>query len=249
MAKNRFEVLFEDEHLLVLSKPAGWLSVPDRYDPTIPSLSQVLREKREWVAPVHRLDKDTSGIICFAKSEDTHKELNTQFRERTVDKIYQAIVLGVPSSEAGEITAPLLPHPAKPGRMIVHHGEGKAAHTKYKTLESFQGAAWLEIDLLTGRTHQIRVHLAHIGYPLLVDPFYGTKDRFFVSEIKGRRYRLGKGEEERPLLKRTSLHAQKLTFTHPANGERLTFSAEMPKDMRATLQQLRKWAAGESGQW
>ena len=119
--------------------------------------------------------------------------------------------------------------------------KGKEASTNYKVIESFRFASLVELMPRTGRMHQIRVHMAEIGHPLLVDPFYGTKESIFLSEIKGRKYKRSRDQEERPLLIRTSLHAKSLTFAHPVTGEETTVSCKPPKDFTATLNQLRKW--------
>ncbi len=120
--------------------------------------------------------------------------------------------------------------------------KGKQAHSRYRVIDFFASYSLIEVELLTGRTHQIRVHLQSIGHPLLVDPFYGNRSEFKLSSLKGRKFNLKKGTEERPLLDRAPLHAHRLAFVHPVSGEKLTFSSEMPKDMRATINQLRKLA-------
>ncbi|MEM9836590.1 MAG: RluA family pseudouridine synthase [Bacteroidota bacterium] len=236
----KLNILHQDDHLVVVAKPAGLLSVPDRFDPELPSLSHLLSRRIGTTAlPVHRLDRPTSGLLVFAKTTDAQRHLTKQFEERTVEKIYTAIVEGRPRDPRGSIDQALAPHPAKLGRMMVS-AKGKSAQTKYQVIDFFGNTSLLEIELLTGRTHQIRVHLAYIGHPLLVDPFYGNHSEFKLSSLKGRRYNLKRGEVERPLLARVPLHAGRLSFTHPATEERLTFSAELPKDMRATVAQLKK---------
>ncbi|MEL6274708.1 MAG: RluA family pseudouridine synthase [Bacteroidota bacterium] len=236
----KIDLLYSDEHLLVVNKPAGLLSIPDRFDPELPSLSHVLGRKIQGpILPLHRLDRPTSGLITFARTTDAQRELSRQFEERSVKKIYLALVEGRPHEPEGLVDQAIAPHPSKLGKMMVS-AKGKSAQTKYQVVDFFGGFSLLEIELLTGRTHQIRVHLSYIGHPLLVDEHYGNRSSFLLSTVKGRRYRLKKGEEERPLLARAPLHAAKLGFHHPVSGELLSFEREIPKDMRATINQLKK---------
>lgn len=239
--KLKIEIVYEDEALLIANKPAELLTIPDRFDATKPNLLSALTEShgdKIWV--VHRLDRETSGIMCFAKTEEAHKNLSQQFFNRTVDKIYLALVDGRPAVEEGTIDAPIGPHPTLPGKMTVIR-TGKVAVTDYKVVEIFKAFALVEANIRTGRTHQIRVHFKHLGHPLAVDPLYGKRESFFLSEVKHRKYQLGKDQEERPLMSRTTLHAYQLTLDHPLTSERMTFSTPLPKDFQAMLNQLRKW--------
>ncbi len=233
-------ILFEDDHLLVANKPAGILTLPDRFDSGKANLLHYFSMRYGEIFIVHRLDRDTSGAILLAKDADTHRALNAQFEARTTQKIYQALVDGHPP-DSGRISSPIGRDPARPGCMIVAR-KGKEALTTFRTLERFASCTLLEVRILTGRTHQIRVHLQHIGHPLFVDAQYGRREAFFLSELKKRNYQLGKDRVERPLLSRTSLHASQLQFHHPAHDEPLAVIAPLPKDLRATLQQLRKIA-------
>lgn len=239
--KIKPDILHQDDHVVVINKPADVLSVPDRYDPDIPNLTRILGDHLGGeLFAVHRLDKPTSGAMVFARTAEAHRELNRQFSEREVGKIYYAIVEGQPPLEEEiEVDQPVANNPGQTGRMMVSN-RGKYALSIFKPVEHFgHQFSLLAAQLFTGRTHQIRVHLAYIGLPLLVDPFYGKRDAFKLSEIK-RRFNLRQDEEERPLLSRAPLHASRLTFDHPDSGERMTFEAQLPKDMRAVLHQLRK---------
>ena len=138
------------------------------------------------------------------------------------------------------IDKPLMPIDSKPVRVVVS-AKGKPALTRYQVVEYLGNFTLVRAWILTGRMHQVRVHFQALGYPLVVDPLYGRRDAFYLSEIK-RNYRLAKGEEERPLLSRSALHAEQLTFTHPATEARMTFEAPLPRDMAALVKQLRKWA-------
>lgn len=239
--KLKIDIIHEDEALLVVNKPAELLTIPDRFDATKLNLVGLLAQhypEKIWV--VHRLDRETSGIICFAKTEEAHKNLSHQFFDRTVDKIYLALVDGKPNPLEGTINAPIGPHPTLPGKMTVIRG-GKSAITDYKVLEVFKAYSLVEATIHTGRTHQIRVHFKHLGYPLAVDPLYGKRVGFYLSEVKNRKYQLGKEQEERPLMSRTTLHAFRLTLDHPNTGERIAFEAALPKDFQAVVSQLEKW--------
>lgn len=237
----KLDILYQDDHLIVINKPANLLSVPDRYIADIPNVVNLLGAKfGDPVIAVHRLDKPTSGCLVVARTPEAHKELNRQFQDREVDKVYHAIVEGQPADGETEVDEPIAANPGKLGAMMVSN-KGKHAFTIFKPMEKFgHQFSLVGVQIFTGRTHQIRVHLAYAGYPLMVDPYYGKREEFMLSEIKGRRYNLKKDKEERPLLSRVPLHASRLAFDHPETGERMTFEAQMPKDMRATLNQLRK---------
>ncbi len=239
--KSKIEIIQEDKLLLIVNKPANLLTIPDRFAADKPNLLTMLSEyysEKIWV--VHRLDRETSGIICFAKTEEAHKHLSQQFFNRTVDKIYLALVDGKPNPPEGTIDAPIGPHPTLPGKMTVIR-TGKPAVTDYNIIEVFKAFSLVEANIHTGRTHQIRVHFKHIGHPLAVDPLYGKRAAFYLSEVKHRGYQLGKFQEERPLMSRTTLHAYQLTVNHPITNERLTFTAPISKDFQAIINQLQKW--------
>ncbi len=237
---HRPEIMYQDESLIVAAKPPGMLSIPDRFDPHKPNLHDALAELFPRVWTVHRLDRETSGAIVFALDEAAHRSLSIQFERRTVEKTYLALVEGVPLPAGGVIEQPIGPHPGKPGQMTILR-KGKYARTEYQVQESFRGFALVEAQILTGRTHQVRVHLASIGHPLVADPLYGRSEAMFLSQIKSKDFRMGKFQEETPLLQRTALHAWRLCFDHPVTGERLSVEAPLPKDLKAAVNQLRKW--------
>ena len=238
--KNRPIILHEDEQMLLVYKPSGLLTIPDRYDPQKANLQRWLQNSREQVLVVHRLDRETSGLICFAKTKQAHQLLNSQFQQRTVDKVYLALVDGHLSQKEGIIDGAIAPSKSGTGKMLVAKN-GKPSLTTYRVLESFSYYSLIEATIKTGRTHQVRVHFQSIGHPLAIDALYGQRDRIFLSSIKGRKYRRGKNLEERPLMSRTTLHAHRLSFDHPTSGERMQFESELPKDFSALLKQLRKW--------
>jgi 23S rRNA pseudouridine1911/1915/1917 synthase len=234
------EILYEDDHIILVNKPADLLTIPDRFDAAKPSLYGHLNSIYGKVFIVHRLDRETSGIIIFAKNEDAHRHLSIQFEKHETDKIYLTLLDGVLHQDTGEIDKPIAPHISVPGRQVIAK-RGKASLTLYKVIEKFKHFTLAEANIKTGRTHQVRVHFQSIGYPLAVDSLYGRRNTLLLSEIKSKGVKLGKFEEERPIMSRTTLHAFRLSFQHPDTLERLSYEAPLPKDFNALLSQLRKW--------
>ncbi len=236
----KLEVIFENEDLVAYNKPSGLLSIPDRYNDTIPCLYHEAAKRYDKLFVLHRLDKDTSGVICFAKNEESHRYMSQLFEGRDVEKYYLAIVNGRPIKDAGSIVAPIAEHPNHKGRMSIQK-KGRFAHTDYEVLEKWNGFSLLRLRIHTGRTHQIRVHLQHLGHPVVGDPFYGSGGTLLLSAFK-KKFKLSeKEEEERPLISRLALHSTQLVF-HSPKGERTIIDAPLPKDMAVTIKQLSKWA-------
>jgi 23S rRNA pseudouridine955/2504/2580 synthase/23S rRNA pseudouridine1911/1915/1917 synthase len=230
-------IIKETEDWIVINKPSGLLSIPDREGKEI-SLKHLLQEKYGSIFTVHRLDRETSGLIIFAKNEEAHKHLSLQFEKRETEKIYQGLVTGTLQNKKDSINDPIAEHPVKKGLMMVHR-KGKEALTDYEVLEDFKIFSWVQFQIHTGRTHQIRVHAKHIGHPLVCDKLYGDGRPLMLSSIK-HKFKLSKNElEEKPLLSRLALHSLKLKFKN-TSGEWITLETSLPKDLRATLQQLRK---------
>ncbi len=244
--KTQIEIIYEDEDVVVVNKPPLVLTIPDRYAPEKFNLVHWLNERYGNIFVVHRLDKETSGILIFARNEAAHKALSQQFEERTVEKIYFTLVEGKVHEEEGIIDKPIAPHPVHPEKMIIA-AHGKPSVTHYKAVEYFKNYTFVEANIKTGRTHQIRVHFQSLGYPLAVDALYGRKEAFMLSDVKLGKYKLGKGQTEHPLMTRSSLHAGRLTFKHPSTGEIMSFEAPLPKDFAAVMQQLRKWGKQSLG--
>ena len=235
-----YELLHEDEDLLVVNKPAGLLTIPDRNGEK-DSLHAQLERKYGKVFIVHRLDRETSGILCFARNETAHRHLSMQMEHPTADKYYTALVDGELHHEEGEIDKPIGEHASIPGKMSIRM-TGKPSLTFYRVAERFKRFTLADVLIKTGRTHQIRIHFQSIGYPLAVDALYGRRPGFLLSELKGKSYKSGKfSDDERPIMERTSLHAARLKLDHPKTGLRMEFQAELPKDFAALLNQLRKW--------
>jgi len=232
----KLDIIFENDFFIALNKPSGLLSVPDRMQ-SEPSLKDILLQKYGSIYTVHRLDKGTSGIIVFAKDEVTHKQLSILFEERSVQKFYVGLVNGNPMNAEGSIDAPIMMHPGDNGTMIINP-KGKPSLTDYEIVENFKFYSWIKFQIHTGRTHQIRVHMKHIGHSIVCDELYGDGKPVLLSSIK-KKFNLSKKEDqERPMLGRLALHSWKLIFTF--NNEEFSLEAEPPKDLRATLQQLRK---------
>jgi 23S rRNA pseudouridine1911/1915/1917 synthase len=229
----------ENEDWVALNKPSGLLSIPDREGKEV-SLKSLLQEKYEKIFTVHRLDRDTSGLIVFAKNEPTHKHLSLQFEGRLTKKIYAGLVIGSPSEKKGSINLPLAENTVQRGVMIVNR-RGKESLTDYEVLEDFGIYSWMQFQIHTGRTHQIRVHMKETGHPIVCDDIYGDGKPLLLSSLKKKKFKLSKDvEEERPLMSRLALHAWQLSF-NTIQGEKKELIADLPKDMRATLQQLAKW--------
>jgi len=240
MSLKKIEIIYEDNDIIVVNKPANFLSTSDRFDKEKPNVVTHLRERYEEVFTVHRLDKETSGILCFARTSAAHKDLSQQFQDRKVKQLYWVIIQGILIPTEGSIDKAIAPHPVIQGKVIVTN-KGKKSLTHYKVVEQFKNFCLVEADIKTGRTRQIRVHFESIGFPLAVDKIYGSYSAFNLSQIKFKGFNLGKDQEERPLMTRTSLHSYQLDIIHPSTKESTTFLAPPPKDFRAVLKQLQKW--------
>lgn len=233
-------ILYQDEWLLAVDKPAGVKAVPGRG--SAPTVAELLLKAHAIAAIddlriVHRLDVGTSGVMVLGKSRAAQQALSELWTRRKVDKVYLALVRGYVAGD-GEIDLPLLVDRDRQ-RVVPDERRGKPAITGYRVLERVAGHTLLECRPLTGRLHQIRVHLAAIGHPLGVDPLYGACEAIFLSRYKPG-YRPSRRHEERPLIARLTLHAASVGFEHPAGTRLVTISAPVPKDFRAALQQLRR---------
>lgn len=233
----RLDIIFENEAFIAVNKPSGLLSIPDRMGQEI-SLKDILKEKYGEIYTVHRLDKDTSGVIVFARTEEAHKALSQLFEARETEKYYVGLVYGNMMTTSGSIDAPIMEHPGKATKMMTH-ANGKVSLTDYEVLENFRLYSWVKFRIHTGRTHQIRVHMQHIGHPIVCDEIYGEAKPLLLSSLK-RNFKLSKtAEEEKPILNRLALHSFQLLFT--LEGKTYELEAPLPKDLRAVLQQLKKW--------
>jgi 23S rRNA pseudouridine1911/1915/1917 synthase len=230
------DVVYEDAHLLVVNKPAGLVVHPGAGTPRGTLVNALLRRVRDLsgvggvIRPgiVHRLDRGTSGLLVVAKDDATHRALAAQFAGRSVEKEYLALVVGVPRVRTGELRAPIGRDPVHRQRMSVRAGKGREARTSWQLQEAFDGAALLRVRIHTGRTHQIRVHLASAGHPVAGDETYG-----------GRHSRRTAASEALGELTRPALHAWRLSFVHPSSGQLLSFEAPLPADLERVLARLR----------
>jgi 23S rRNA pseudouridine1911/1915/1917 synthase len=250
------DILYEDECVVVVDKPAGMIVHPAKghWEGTLASALAhhfgVLSGRGGPTRPgiVHRLDRDTSGVIVVAKNDQAHDALSAQFKARQVEKEYLAIVAGVPNLDRDVIDEPIGDHPTHREKKAIRRDSenSREAITMYEVLERFTGYALVRTLPKTGRTHQIRLHLAHIGCPVLCDRLYGGRASIAELELIPRDRiahdeRLKRPEAEQPLLKRHALHARRLAISHPSNGAAMQFEAPLPSDMEHTLAALRRW--------
>jgi 23S rRNA pseudouridine1911/1915/1917 synthase len=231
------DILFEDKSLLVLNKPAGLVVHPAAGHEEHTLVNALLHHCRGSLSGiggvarpgiVHRLDKDTSGCLVVAKNDETHLALSAQFAGRQVKKIYQAIVCGELARDAGEIRAAIARHPSHRKRMAARDDDsGRAAHTSYRVLERLNAATFVEAQIHTGRTHQVRVHFQFLGHPLVGDETYGARQNARLKELTNY------------AAPRVMLHARELSFAHPRTEKEMIFEAPLPKDFRTALKLLR----------
>ncbi|MBT3322638.1 MAG: RluA family pseudouridine synthase [Anaerolineae bacterium] len=211
-------IIYQDKHIIILNKPAGLSVLIEGWSENMPYLRQVLEKKfgRIWV--VHRLDKGTSGVMVFARTAEAHRHLNTQFEKREVKKVYHALVEDYP--EWNEYTAQHSLHPnvGRKHRTVVDKHRGKRSVTDFKVLKRYQDHSKIEAKPKTGRTHQIRVHLSAMGFPIIADILYGA--------------------EESELIARPALHAQSLSFLHPITRKELSYTVPYPKDIDDLIEAL-----------
>ncbi len=237
-----FTVVYQDDALVVLNKAPGLLVAADRWDPDAPRLDNAAAEalcgQGERLFAVHRIDKDTSGLVIYARTEEAHRALSLAFQERQVQKTYHALVNGRPDWEETETDIPLRADGDLKHRTVADKRDGKPSVTRFRWIGPCGSYGWVEARPLTGRTHQIRVHLLKLGLPIVCDPLYGQADALYLSKIK-RSWR-GDAYEERPLLDRLGLHAWKLELAHPVTGEMMEWTAPYPRDLDTTRKQLAK---------
>lgn len=234
-------ILYEDSSIIVIDKPAGMVVHPAYGNPSGTLVNALLYHCQDLAGIngvlrpgiVHRLDKDTSGVMVVAKEDEAYHQLAKQFKDRTVEKIYLAIAYGRFGQDEGSIDSAIGRHPSQRKKMSTKTKKGRPAITLWRVIERLDGFTLLEILPRTGRTHQIRVHLSSMGHPLLGDPLYGRKGR--------------PGAIHDPVLKeclkkmnRQALHAQRLEFNHPRTGERMCFVSPIPQDMSYVLSLLRR---------
>ena len=261
------DVLYEDRHIIVINKQPGVIVHPARSHTSGTMINGLawhfqhtsseggglsgVGEEDARPGVVHRLDRDTTGVIVFAKDDEAHWRLGHMFEKRQVDKRYVALVHGVIEPQADVIDLPLGPHPNRAKgfreKQVVRHDDfGKASVTLYRTLERYDGFSLLELELRTGRTHQIRVHLSHLGWPIVGDDMYGGKILSLCDLAgDGRDARPTDDRADEVIMGRQALHAALLSFKHPMSQEQLTFTAPIRGDMARCITLLREQKPGE----
>jgi len=212
------KIIYEDKYLIVVDKPAGLSVLPDGWEKDSQYLVKMLEEQYGKIFIVHRLDKITSGVMVFARDAETHRALNIQFENHEAQKTYHAIVEGNPKWEEKVARHPLRANVGHKHRTMVDDKNGKPSETRFRVIKRYQDSALIEAKPMTGRTHQIRVHAYALGHPLVGDTLYGAQETYEIT---------------RPML-----HAQSLSFLHPATNERMKFSAPHPADLEKALERL-----------
>ncbi|QJW46899.1 RluA family pseudouridine synthase [bacterium BFN5] len=218
---GQVDILYEDDHLMVLNKPAGQLVHPTGQT-TNGTLANYLafhlqqHKITATIRPIHRLDRDTSGCVIFGKNAQSQTQLEQQLKEKVLQRTYWALVKGIIQPPTGTIDAPIGPHPSKPNRRAIT-SQGQFAVTNYQTIRVFQDASLVELSLETGRTHQIRLHLAHAGFPILGDGMYGVRS---------------------PFITRQALHATSVTFNHLDNQQKITVTAPLSIDIENAIKKI-----------
>ncbi len=238
------DIIHEDRWIVVINKPPDIVVHPSRGHQSgtlvnalvhhFQTLSDVGGPLRPGI--VHRLDRDTSGVILIVKDRSVHEQIARQFEERTTQKEYIAICEGVLDLDSDLIDAPIGRHPRREEKMAVEGRNQKSATTVYEVLERYERFTLVRCLPRSGRTHQIRVHLAHLRHPIVCDTHYGRRDRLYVSDLTGGEH----PPHQEPLLARQALHAHRLTIHHPGVVEKMTFEAPLPQDMQRTVEALRE---------
>ena len=238
------DIVYEDDYLLVINKPAGMVAHPAYANYTGTLVNALLHHTKKLSGLnepgrpgiIHRLDKDTSGLLVVAKDDFTHAKIAEQFSKRTVDREYHAVCWGKFKEKKGEINFNIVRSKKDRKKFSVSESQGRTALTLYEVLEEFEFTSYLKINLKTGRTHQIRVHLSGIGKPVFGDPTYGGRQINYGSDLPKVRARV---QNLLDIIPRQALHAKTVGFFHPAKKEKMFFNSELPEDIKLLIQKLR----------
>ncbi|MHC4124322.1 MAG: RluA family pseudouridine synthase [Planctomycetota bacterium] len=240
MPKVKVEIIYQDEEILVVNKPGDVSVTKDRSGKQ--QLTEILapqlgEEMTGKLCLIHQMDKHTSGVMMLALNKQSQSEMTSYFEKRLTKKTYLAIVRGIAFEKEGVIEAPIARSKHNPAVMCINRKKGKQAITRWRLLADFVDAALLAVSPITGRTHQLRVHLPSIGLPLAIDPIYGGAKALYLSDFKSN-YRLGKGQTEKPLIERLTLHAYQLELPDSENGRPNCFIAPLDKKFKAAIKML-----------
>jgi len=243
MQKKKIEIIYADDDIFVINKPSGLSVTKNRTG--LAQLTDILTEQlgskiAGQLRLVHRLDKDTSGVMILARNKETQSMFSSYFEKGLIEKTYLTLVTGIVPALQGTISTPIARNPKNPALMCVAVKKGKKAITEWKLLADFGIIALLAVNPLTGRTHQIRIHLPNVGLAFLIDPLYGNSRPFFLSDFKSD-YRLGKGKTEKPLIDRLTLHAYQIESPIPEQAYPDCFIARLDKKFAATIKMLTKY--------
>jgi 23S rRNA pseudouridine955/2504/2580 synthase/23S rRNA pseudouridine1911/1915/1917 synthase len=232
--KQQIEIIYQDENVLVVNKSSGMLVIPDRNVHENKTLVGMLKNQlKQKLLVIHIIDRDTSGVLIFAKNPETHRNISVQFKNSKVRKKYIALLAGVLEENKGTINKPLIIS----GRNARTDITGKESITDFRVLENFRNYTLVSALPLTDGKHQVRIHFLSLGHPLAIDGEYGISDPIFLSSFK-RYYKIKKGKTEKPLISRLTLHAAALTLTLPGSSEEKTFEATLAKDFEIAVKQL-----------
>ena len=245
-------VIFEDASFLAINKPAGILTTPDLEMPENPSLVELIHshiergiawaKERElgWIRQVHSADVDTSGVLLFGKSQEAVTSVQDQINSRTPIVTYSVFVQYAPAEDELTVDAKIAKHPVTPNLYCISASKGKQSLTNVRVTERFTACSLLECQPMPDRAHQLRLHLKHVGSPVIGDDIYGGEP-LMLSSLK-KDYRLKKNKSENPLIGRAAIHASRMCFKHPVSGEIVEIECELPKDFQVSLKYLRKFA-------
>jgi RluA family pseudouridine synthase len=227
-------IIYVDHEILVVNKPSGLLSLQDGYDKNLLHLVKILEPEYGSLLMVHRLDRETSGVVVLARTVEAHRNLNIQFQKRQVKKVYHALAYGSPSWNEFHANFPLRKNGDRQHRTTIDHRLGKQASTDFMVIERFRGYSLIEAHPLTGYTHQIRAHLAFMGFPIVGDRLY------FKSQQLTACVAAENSENTAPLINRVALHACSISFMHPSTGEMVTFQSHYPPDIESAIKKIRR---------